>query len=391
MQEPQCESLSPRILGSGTSPSIDSNMEEINNMFRFNSVLVVVFVASSAFSLAQAAAAATPSDSSAATAQALLEAFTTSLAAGNTTSSENLVAQNLDKLRSALSSLNISLPSGSTVNSSALASLANIIQTFLNTASASNTSLPLVKAASGLADSLLSGSTSISSFQSQLADLKARYQAALKYLQTDDAVRIGGYLLTLDSLGLQAISAYPIAEATLFVAELSLCSAIASLAGGILYTVSTALGLAGSIISLQLTLQSAYPNGQPPGPGPHYGSQDGLTQSYDMINALTYNADTVTRDLLPLVLGGGMTSPLALATDILSSSSSSLNRLANFAAPQSVLNRLSLLQMQIQSGPFAQAISATTAGSGKVLGSVAAAAANLAGANGLGRRSMQNN
>lgn len=362
-------------------------MEEINNMFRFNSVLVVVFVASSAFSLAQAAAAATPSDSSAATAQALLEAFTTSLAAGNTTSSENLVAQNLDKLRSALSSLNISLPSGSTVNSSALASLANIIQTFLNTASASNTSLPLVKAASGLADSLLSGSTSISSFQSQLADLKARYQAALKYLQTDDAVRIGGYLLTLDSLGLQAISAYPIAEATLFVAELSLCSAIASLAGGILYTVSTALGLAGSIISLQLTLQSAYPNGQPPGPGP----QDGLTQSYDMINALTYNADTVTRDLLPLVLGGGMTSPLALATDILSSSSSSLNRLANFAAPQSVLNRLSLLQMQIQSGPFAQAISATTAGSGKVLGSVAAAAANLAGANGLGRRSMQNN
>lgn len=366
-------------------------MEEINNMFRFKSVLVVVFVASSAFSLAQAAAAATPSDSSAATAQALLEAFTTSLAAGNTTSSENLVAQNLDKLRSALSSLNISLPSGSTVNSSALASLANIIQTFLNTASASNTSLPLVKAASGLADSLLSGSTSISSFQSQLADLKARYQAALKYLQTDDAVRIGGYLLTLDSLGLQAISAYPIAEATLFVAELSLCSAIASLAGGILYTVSTALGLAGSIISLQLTLQSAYPNGQPPGPGPHYGSQDGLTQSYDMINALTYNADNVTRDLLPLVLGGGMTSPLALATDILSSSSSSLNRLANFAAPQSVLNRLSLLQMQIQSGPFAQAISATNAGSGKVLGSVAAAAANLAGANGLGRRSMQNN
>ena len=365
------------------SPSIHSQLDEMNRFI--NSVyLLVAIIASSSSLFAQAAT--TPSESSAAIAQSLLEAFSASLAAGNTTSSEDLVSRNLDKLRSALSSLNITLPAAA--NSSSLSSLANIIQSFLASESSSNTYLPLVKAASGLADSLLSGSTSITSFNSQLADLKKRYQAALKYLHTDDAVRIGGYLLTLDSLALQAISAYPIAEASLFVAELSLCSAITGLVGGILYTVSTALGLSGSIISLQLTLQAAFPTGTHPN-GPRSTADTTMIQSNNMLNALTLNADAVTRELLPFVLGGGMTSPLALATDVLTSSASSLDRLSNFAAPQAILNRFNLLQLQVQSGPFAQAISAAAnAGSGRAIGSVAAAAANLAGGLG-GRRSMQ--
>ena len=265
----------------------------------------------------------------------------------------------------------------------------SLLDAFSSSLSNSNSSMneksPLVQAASGLADSLLSGNASIASFKSQLEDLKKSYDDARAYLKADDAVRIGGYLLTLDNLALSSFAAFPVAQTTLLVTQLALGSAITSLVGGILQTISSSLALAASIIFLQLSLQAAYPNGQPPGPhsnGQVHNSRsysDSFAQEAAMLNVLMANADQIDAQLLPFFFSGGMSYPISLAQDVLTSSASSLDRLVSFT-PQMPLNQLNFANYQVRAGPFVEAFSGGS--TGFAFGSVAAAAANLAGLGG---------
>ncbi|GAX76839.1 hypothetical protein CEUSTIGMA_g4285.t1 [Chlamydomonas eustigma] len=106
---------------------------------------------------------------------------------------------------------------------------------------------PLVQSLEGLSAPLGSGDN-LAQLQSRIAQLKGYYKDARTFLHTDDAVRIGGYIATLESLGIQFLAAFPIAELSFFIAELALATAITGLLGGILYTAASAVGLAGSII-----------------------------------------------------------------------------------------------------------------------------------------------
>ncbi|KAG1680586.1 hypothetical protein FOA52_015034 [Chlamydomonas sp. UWO 241] len=185
-------------------------------------------------------------------------------------------------------------------------------------------------------------------WQSRVDAVKGYYLDAKKYLGVDDALLIRSYIITLEGLGIEYISAYPLAEVSFFATVVGLGSAITSLIGGIMYAVASALSLPPAIAGLDGAIRAAQDAGFDVQGGRVLRSlQDGMRQadgpappsladsiaSPALVDGVINAAVDVNNQLMPWILSGGADPLMRLAVDILSVTNDSLTNLINWAPP----------------------------------------------------------
>ncbi|KAG1670887.1 hypothetical protein FOA52_000389 [Chlamydomonas sp. UWO 241] len=92
-------------------------------------------------------------------------------------------------------------------------------------------------------------------FRKRVTALKNYYQDARKYLGTDDAVRIGGYISKLEALEIDFISAYPIGEVEYFTVQINLVDRILSQTYQLIRDAGGWVKYAATIIQLRIEIE----------------------------------------------------------------------------------------------------------------------------------------
>ncbi|KAG1661862.1 hypothetical protein FOA52_011629 [Chlamydomonas sp. UWO 241] len=186
-------------------------------------------------------------------------------------------------------------------------------------------------------------------FRKRVQALKEFYKEARTYLGVDDAVRIGGYITTLEKLGLDFVSAFPVAEWSFFLANWSLAASIVSVLQQSTYTAGRALSVVSSIQSLQNAAESyaaTNPNNRQADGTDSVGlpaSQTLLSVDVNtdaLVTQLIGASTDLTTEMIPWALDGGPIGPMTLALDVMAVSADSLQRLSVWAPPAGLASSL---------------------------------------------------